>query len=160
MIPKDKEDESRIARHRQEREGCGFETIEAGRDIIEAVEKCDRKGIFLLDSVTALLANEMFSQNDVETPADPIKPAYYINTDAHIKVATDLKDILSKLSNIVIVSDFIYSDAFHYDDLTEAYRHGLAYIDRQAAGLCDVVLEICNGNRITHKGMELINEID
>jgi adenosylcobinamide kinase/adenosylcobinamide-phosphate guanylyltransferase len=50
------------------------------------------------------------------------------------------------------VSDFIYSDAFIYDEFTENYRKSLAYIDRQCAQACDIVLEAYAGNIIAHKG--------
>jgi len=146
MIPTDNEDDERIARHQKEREGCGFETVEVGCDITAAVKQCDKQGIFLLDSVTALLANEMFG------PDGRVMP------DAFIKVAAQLTEVLNSINDIVIVSDYIYSDAIVYDDLTEAYRRGLAYIDKQAARLCDVVLEFCGGNSIAHKGAELILE--
>jgi len=144
MIPVDKEDDARIARHRLRREGSGFETIEAGRDITAAVRQCDVLGTFLLDSVTALLANEMFA------------PDGNVEQSAYKKVAAHLTELLGKVDDIVIVSDIIYSDAFLYDDLTEAYRRGLAYIDKQIASLSDVILEICAGNCIPHKGAELI----
>ena len=67
MIPTDDEDRARIRRHLSEREGWGFDTIEQGRNICEALigstlsgEKVSPGGVFLLDSVTALLSNEMF----------------------------------------------------------------------------------------------------
>ena len=148
MIPKDEEDKERIKRHQQDREGCGFETVEVGCDIIVAIGKCDKHGTFLLDSVTALLANEMFNTNNGDISG------FSINTDAYKKITSDLTEIISKLSNIIIISDYIYSDAFLYDDLTEAYRRGLAHIDKQIARLCDVVLEFCYGNVIIHKGTE------
>jgi len=147
MIPVDKEDEMRIAWHRREREGCGFETIEAGWDFTAAVGQCDVHATFLLDSVTALLANEMFT------------PDGNVELNAYKKVTTHLTELLSRVNDIVIVSDFIYSDAFLYDELTEAYRQGLAYIDKQIACLSDVVLEICAGNCITHKGAQLLESI-
>lgn len=140
MIPTDSEDEARIARHRGDREGYGFETVEAGQDILVAAGKCDRRGAFLLDSVTALLVNEMFVQDG------------RIEPDAYKKVAGDLTVLLNQINDIVIISDFIYSDAYHYDKLTEEYRRGLAYIDRQMASICDIVLEACCGVFITHKG--------
>jgi len=144
MIAADKEDDARIARHRLRREGCGFETIETGRDILTATRQCDVRGTFLLDSVTALLANEMFAPNGS------------VEHSAYKKVADHLTELLGRVDDIVIVSDFIYSDAFLYDDLTEAYRRGLAYIDKQIARLSDVVLEFCAGYCISHKGAELI----
>jgi len=53
----------------------------------------------------------------------------------------------------VFVSDFLYADAGRYDELTEAYRKGLADIDRALAARCDCVAELCGGNIIVHKGV-------
>ena len=144
MIPSDGEDETRISRHRRDREGCGFETVEAGRDILAAVGGCDRHGTFLLDSVTALLANEMFTRDG------------RVERGAHIKIAGELAAIMDAVDGIVIVSDFIYSDGSLYEELTETYRRGLAYIDRRTAGLCDIALEACGGICVAHKGGELL----
>jgi len=140
MIPADSEDEARIIRHQRDREGCGFLTIEAGRDILPSIDKCDSNGTFLLDSSTALLANEMF------TIGGKVEP------DAYKKVAEDLIQLLSQVNDVVIVSDYIYSDAILYDELTESYRRGLAYIDKRMASACDVVIEVCGGTQIIHKG--------
>ena len=60
MVPFDDEDRSRIKRHIADREGLGFETLELGTDIARCLEQGDN-GTFLIDSVTALLVNEMFS---------------------------------------------------------------------------------------------------
>ena len=148
MIPVDDEDKKRITRHRKERKEHGFETVESGRDIITAREKCNNRGTFLLDSLTALLANEMFKLDGSVEP------------EAYKKVALQITEVLSKINDIVIVSDFIYSDAFLYDDTTEAYRRGLAYIDKKVADISDAVIEVCAGNCIIHKGEELMSEID
>jgi len=145
MLPADAEDRERIARHRQDREGLGYETVEAGRGVYAAVAKCDKDGFFLLDSVTALLANEMF------LPSGGIEP------DAYKIVVGDLERVINLVGGIVVVSDNIFSDAYIYDELTESYRRGLAYIDRQAARLCDTVLEVCGGLCIALKGGGLLD---
>ena len=44
MIPKDCEDEARIARHIREREGWGFTTIERGQNIAGLLEKKTASG--------------------------------------------------------------------------------------------------------------------
>ena len=139
MIPHDGEDRARIARHRAERAGWGFETLEVGRDILSCLDRADPKGSFLLDSVTALLSNEMFAPEG-------------IHLDAHIRLADDLTEFVRRAPNTVLVSDFIYSDAALYDELTEAYRRALAHIDRRLAQCCDNVLEIVCGQVIAHKG--------
>ncbi len=141
MIPADEEDRRRIEQHRREREGWGFETIEISRSISTATGGCDWDGSFLLDSVTALLANEMFGKDGSVIP------------NAAQKVAEDLTLLVKKIKNIVFVSDDIHSDARFYDTLTEEYRRGLALIGRKLARVCDSVLEVSAGNIIVHKSI-------
>ena len=143
MIPKDAEDNLRIRMHQQEREGWGFETVEVSGSFANALKDCDPKGVFLLDSVTALLENEMFP------------PDGSMNLTAHEHLAEELVAAVQNLHNIVIVSDYIYSDALRYGDTVEAYKKNLAYIDRRLAEVCDVVLEGCSGQVLVHKGEEL-----
>lgn len=140
MIPSDEEDLQRIEKHRRERIDWGFETVEAGKNISEATRFCDRNASFLLDSVTALLANEMFDRQGDVVP------------DAPSKVVAELTRLATEVERIVFVSDYIYSDARFYDPLTEAYRRGLARIDEALARICDSVLELSAGNVIEYKG--------
>ena len=60
MIPHDDEDLLRIRRHIDDRAGLGFTTVECGTDVLSALGRMDPGGAVLLDSVTALLSNEMF----------------------------------------------------------------------------------------------------
>ena len=69
MISTGAEDDARIARHIQDRDGWGFETLECGRDIPSCLKGADEGGSFLLDSVTALLANEMFAPGGFDADA-------------------------------------------------------------------------------------------
>ena len=142
MIPHDSEDDARILRHRQERDGWGFETLECGSDILSCLEHADAKGSFLLDSVTALLSNEMFAPDG-------------FHPEAAGKIACELCEFVRRAPNTVLVSDFIYSDAAIYDEWTEAYRKGLAYIDRALAKACDCVIEVVNSQIIVYKGEAL-----
>ena len=148
MKSADTEDDERIIRHRQERDGWGFITVEQPSDIENILHECDPGGSFLLDSLTALLANEMFPP-----------PDWKITEQAAEKIIGGLLQVTSNIKNIVIVSDYIYSDAFIYDEITEKYRKSLAEIDRAAAKNCDVVLEIAYTSVIVHKGQEVFGEI-
>lgn len=139
MVPVDDEDYRRIEKHRLERLDWGFETVEIDTNILEATVSCDATGSFLLDSATALLANEMFDRNG------------NVVLEAPKKLAEELTELATRLENIVFVSDYIYSDARLYDPLTEAYRRGLALLDRTLAQLCDSVIELSAGNVINHK---------
>lgn len=146
MIPSDAEDRERIRKHLDDREGLDFETIECGRNILSCLDKAEKDATFLLDSVTALLMNELFP--------DPACGA--MDTEAACRCAEDLVTFAQSVGNAVFVSDFIYSDAARYDETTEAYRAGLAAIDRRLAAVCDTVIEATAGNIIVHKGEALL----
>lgn len=135
MIPHDDEDRARIKRHISEREGWGFITIEQGRELSRILEnpEVDSSGVFLVDSVTALLGNEMFDDE-----------GNYIET-ACSKVSEDVVKFAEGTGNTVFVSDYIYGDADRYDPLTEEYRKSLAAVDRALAAECGEVWEITYG---------------
>ncbi len=141
MIPQDEEDRHRVRRHIKERDGWGFETIEQGVNICDALkqEGVNPKGVFLLDSVTALLQNEMF----------PIGGDF--NPEAASKVRCDLEEFLQLTGNTVFVSDYIYSDARRFDQITECYRKGLASCDKALAKACDQVVEVAYGTKTLYK---------
>ena len=142
MIPSDQEDLDRIHHHLEDRAGMGFETIECGRNILHALDHADRNGTFLLDSVTALMLNELFPD---PTSSD-------MDRTAGDRVSADMGAFVRQVKNAVIVSDFIYSDAIRYDEVTQAYRKGLAQTDRVLAKECDTVIEVAAGNLVFHKG--------
>lgn len=146
MIPADQEDYDRIARHIADREGLGFDTVECGRDILSLLPKVDRDATFLLDSATALLLNELFP--------DPV--SCEMDVKAAQQCAQDLTVFARSVKNIVLVSDYIYSDAERYDAVTETYRKCLADIDRNLAQVSDTVLEVSGGNVFVHKGDLLV----
>lgn len=136
MIPHDNEDDLRIKNHKEERKDKGFVTIECGYDVGSLDLEYD--AVYLLDSITALLSNEMFKNKEVFL-------------DAGKKVLDDLITLSNKVKDIVFVSDYIYSDANQYDSYSEKYRENLAYIDKGLAKICDQVYEVSFGNIKEHK---------
>ena len=140
MTPRDSEDRARIRRHIADRDGWGFQTIERSTDLPAALPQIDSRGVILLDSVTALLANEMFPGPEPELTAPE-------------RVRQGLMALCDQAESVVFVSDFIYSDAGRYDPLTEAYRRGLAALDRALCARCDAAAELCGGNVTVHKGV-------
>ena len=140
MVPRDDEDRRRISRHIEDRAGMGFRTIECPCRFAERI-KPDLDGTYLLDSVTAMLANAMFGEREFDYDPDAIQ-----------KVAADLRLFSERVKHFVVVSDSIFSDAAIYDEMTDGYRRGLAYIERQMAAQCDTVIECAAGGAIVHKG--------
>lgn len=139
MIPGDSEDRARIERHREDRAGWGFETVECGRALTGCFDRLDPAGTVLLDSVTALLANEMF-------------PGPELDRNAPWRTSEELRCLGERCRNVVYVADDIFSDAGRYEETTEFYRRGLAQVNRILAEQCDTVAEMCSGIPILFKG--------
>ena len=131
MVPTDSEDLTRIRRHRQERDGGGFETVEQPACLQDCFHRIDPEGTVLLDSVTSLLAQEMFGET--------------IDRSAAGRTVEALLALGDHAKNVVYVSDMIYSDGFIYDETTEWYREDLAKVCRTLAAHCDCVAEVTAG---------------
>lgn len=135
MIPHDDEDRARIKRHLAERDGWGFETLEQGKDLPALLhdENVRRDGVFLFDSVTALLNNEMFDEEG------------RMDGGAAERIKDDVLEFAAKTGNTIFVSDYIYGDCEDYSSTTKDYMKGLASIDKALAAVCDEVIEVSYG---------------
>ena len=142
MISTGSEDDERIRRHIADRDGMGFETVECFRNIMDCLNAADCSGVFLVDSVTALIQNSLF----------PVEKNYEMDVSAANCCADELVEFAGTVRHAVFVSDYIYSDAERYSESTEMYRKCLADIDRRLAKVCDTVIEVSAGQFIIHKG--------
>ena len=132
MEPMDDEDRDRIARHRAERAGWGFETVECGH-VLDRVALPPESTV-LFDSATALLANEMFGASHVcDDPA------------AANRATDELLALSARVANFVCIADDLGRDGAVYDAGTEAFRRGLALLCRRLAARFDSVREVVAG---------------
>ena len=142
MISTGAEDDERIRRHIADRDGMGFETVECFKNILDCLNTADKDGVFLVDSVTALIQNALF----------PVEKNYEMDLDAANRCTNELVEFAKTVRHVVFVSDYIYSDAERYSENTEMYRKCLAGIDRRLAAVCDTVIEVSAGQLIIYKG--------
>lgn len=142
MISTGEEDNERIRRHIEDRDGMGFETVECFRNIMDCLNTADKDGVFLVDSVTALIQNSLF----------PTEKNYEMDLEAANRCAGELVEFAHTVRHAVFVSDYIYSDAEAFSESTEMYRKCLASIDRRLAQICDTVIEVSAGQSIVYKG--------
>ena len=142
MISTGEEDNERIRRHIEDRDGMGFETVECFRNIMDCLNTADQDGVFLVDRVTALIQNSLF----------PIEKNYEMDLEAANRGAGELVEFAHTVRHAVFVSDYIYSDAERYSESTEMYRKCLASIVRRLAQICDTVIEVSAGQSIVYKG--------
>lgn len=142
MISTGVEDDERIRRHIEDRDGMGFETVECFKNILDCLRTADENAVFLVDSVTALLQNALF----------PVERNYEMDPAAALRCGNELVEFAGKVKHVVFVSDYIYADGMRYDEGTECYRRCLADVDRRLAAVCDTVVEVSAGQYRIYKG--------
>ena len=150
MKPDCEENLKRIEGHLERRKNTKFVTLDAFKDVDNVIDKLNKLDTVLLDSATMLLNNEMFDKDK-------------INKNVYKKIAENIIKVSNNRKNIVVVTDYIFSDSIIYDNFTDEYRKELAYLNRLLANDFDVVIE-CNYNNIEffkgeEEGRKLINEI-
>ena len=128
MEPFGEEAKARIERHRAARCGKGFETVERYTD----VEGLNISGTALLECLSNLLANEMFSAGGAgEKAVDAV-----LGGIEHLKRTCD---------NLVIVTNEIFSGDTKYLGDTKKYMKNLGYINCRIAERADAVYEVTCG---------------
>lgn len=149
MIPHDTEDEERIQKHRADRKDLGFETIEVGKNLSKVVEKLEAGRVILFDSLTALLANELFEgRRDFSLPIMQEESEKIVQ-----KIEENIEKLIQKSASVIFVTDEIYCDG-KYDEITELYRKNLARIGQFVAKKCEILNARCGILTENTKGEE------
>ncbi len=142
LMPVDKEDDAIVESHLERRAGMGFETVEQGTHLLQCLEQVDRKGTFMVDSVTTLLANELY----------PVEKNYELDEAAADRCVKDLLQFSDEVEHVIFVVDNLFFDAVHYSYEMDTFRRYLGTICCKLAAVCDLVLEMSFGNLMIHKG--------
>lgn len=132
MQARDGESIRRIERHRAQRAGLGFVTVECGKDLASAA--VPEGGVVLLEDLVNLAANEMFDGGSVER----IFPA--------------LRALGRRSRHLVMVTNDVFSDGIAYAETTREYLRRLAQLNRQAAELAGCVVEVVYSIPVALKG--------
>lgn len=140
MNPYDLEDLKRIENHLKEREGYGFNTIEETMDMIKVSKMIQKEDTVLIDSITSLVTNYMFKGKDFFKE---------VSND----ILSGILEIINVAGDVVIVSDYLFSDSIQYDCYTESFRKEIGVINRKLAEFADIVVECSYGNIIYHKSI-------
>ena len=152
MQPFGEEGRIRIEKHKRQREGKGFETIEQYQNVSKAFDKVqteavshaaqNEKPVVLLECLSNLMANECFEEGG--TP------------DA---VFSDCIQLYRQCRHLVIVTNEIFSDGCLYDNTTTDYITRLGRLNTQLVQEADCVAEVVYSIPVYWKGAyELIQE--
>lgn len=139
MRPWDDECRARIAKHRRQREGLGFETVEHYGDLREL--RLPARGTALLECMGNLTANVLFGQG---RPADPLAA-----------VIQGLAVLAAQCEHLVVVTNEVFSDGIRYDGDMAAYLRLLAGLNASMGRDFDRVIEVVCGIPVAQKGAVL-----
>lgn len=139
MEPYGEEAQRAIARHREMRRGKGFQTIERPHDIgglelpDNAVPRCA-----LLECLTTLCANEMFTPVGITDPSETILHG--------------IERLSGQVERLVIVTNEVAADGIEYAAETMDYIRIMSRLNSAAAELADTVIECVCGIPLVLKG--------
>ncbi len=127
MKPYGKQGEMRVQKHRRQREGKGFITIERYTDIANIVVPPDAN--LLLECMGNLVANELFE----------------IGAGAESRILGGIAELSNKCENLVIVTNDVFCDGVKYSEETMEYIRCLGYVNREIARKFGGVTEVACG---------------
>ena len=139
MHPFGSEGEARVQRHRKLRKGKPFETIECFHDAGSLI--LPQKGAVLLECLSNLTANEMFSGEQAKDSREVTE-----------KIVNGVKQLKKKLNHLVIVSNNVFTDGDNYDQDVIRYIDYIARVNNAIAAMSDQVVEVVCGIPIYQKG--------
>ena len=130
----DAEMQAKVDRHHRLRQGKGFTTMEQPTALEQAVTQMEPGGAALLECMSNLTANEMFSG---EQPT---------NRQTVIEKILRGVDVLRKqMDPLVIVTNNVFEDGIVYDSATMEYIEALGRINERLAAEADEVVEVTAG---------------
>ena len=137
----DEEGKKRVEKHRTMRREKGFLTIEKPIDLGEIA--LDAGDAWMLECVSNLLANEMFTEEGIRDEKEMVD-----------KILKDISSLIEQTADGVIVSNNIFEDGENYDDAMASYIKALGGINQALAAMADEVIEVVVGIPVTLKSQQ------
>ena len=162
----DEESRRRVQKHRKQREGKRFDTIEQPVHVSGALTQMDAgKKSAMLECVSNLVANEMFAKDiyaedmyaddphvedmhtdDCDVKETGLKKSKDCSAEAVAdKIVDDIMKLHQPLQQLVIVSNNVFEDGVSYDEMTMEYIKTMGIVNQKLAAMADVVTEVVVG---------------
>lgn len=126
------EGRARVEKHRRQREGKGFATVECPSRLPLGVAG----GVILLECLSNRLANAMFGDKD----------------SAPVGLILSELDALAEKNDLVVVTNEIFSDGAKYDAETAQYIENLGLLNQKLARRAQLFVESVYSIPVVHKG--------
>lgn len=141
MVPYGEAGIERIRKHRKMREGKGFETIEKS-DSLDRIEEAffREECTCLLECVSNLVGNEMYADKNHNLNDSELKSL----------IIESIKNLGSKVTNLVVVTNEFPKEMDGYDDETRRYVHITDIVNDELKKYGDKVYEYREGEWIEY----------
>ena len=143
----DDEGHKRVEKHRQQREGKGFVTIEHEYDLTAVLDKIDspKESTVLLECVSNLVGNELF-ENQIWKK----KVLEHLNApdlddrenDFADSISRDIKNLSDHVNNLIIVTNEYKDAGSNFDDETRLYVELLDMVNDRVIKFSDKVYDL------------------
>ena len=130
LAPTDDECRQKINRHRGMRAGKPFLTLECPQSLSRL--HLPMRGVVLLECLSTLTANELFS-------------AQGVHPEAGIEIRAGIKNLLRQSEHLVVVSNSLFEDGISYDSFTQNYLKILGGLHQYLARHAELVAEVVAG---------------
>ena len=138
MEPFGEEAAARIRRHRDQRAGKGFRTVEWGRNLADC--SLPEGGTVLLEDLGNLAANELFAAGEPDLEG------------AYGRIWAGLLSLQARAEHLVLISGDLHRDGETYSRETQCYLDLMARLHRDLAARADQVIEVVCGLPVVWKG--------
>ncbi len=128
----DEESRLRVQRHREQRAGKGFRTVEIPKDL--AALPAGPGDAVLVEDLVNLTANEMFDGGD------------------WTRIPAALRALGARCRHLILVTNDVFSDGVEYPESTRQYLESLAEVNAFAARMADSVVEVVYSVPVAVKG--------
>ncbi|WP_419888001.1 bifunctional adenosylcobinamide kinase/adenosylcobinamide-phosphate guanylyltransferase [Neobacillus niacini] len=145
-VASDPEMQDRITKHQRDREGGKFRwrTIEQSQNIGESANLFNNEDIILLDCVTTLLNNELFSSNQIWDES--------FLADVMKTISTGINNIRDRAKVLIVVSNEVFNESISENGLVFSYARILGKIHQQLVKEADQAFLVEAGIPIHMKG--------
>ena len=126
------EGRARVEKHRRQREGKGFATVECPSRLPLGIAG----GVILLECLSNRLANAMFGDNEPDS----------------VELILSELSALAEKNDLVVVTNEIFSDGAKYDAETAQYIENLGLLNQKLARRAQLFVESVYSIPVVHKG--------
>ena len=137
----------RVERHRKQRKGKGFVTIESAYNVTDALTGLEKPmdTTVLLECVSNLVANELYENPERRGLVTHIEKGDEDDGGVSLaadEIASQIQKLASMVHNLVLVTNEYDRDGEGYDDPTRLYVRLLCMVNDRIRVFCDRIYDL------------------